>query len=90
VPFSVRFLCRCFFPMCVYARAFMWGHALCVLWRPFGAPPPPPRVPVSADGITDTSLGSLTMYARNKLASWQATGHPLVGPAYTEVQSLLE
>jgi hypothetical protein len=41
-----------------------------------------------ADGITDTSLGSLTVYARNKLASWQATGHPLVGPTYVEVQSL--
>jgi hypothetical protein len=41
---------------------------------------------VSADGITDTSLGSLDMYPRNKLASWQATGHPLLGPIYTEVQ----
>jgi Fe-S cluster biosynthesis and repair protein YggX len=43
-----------------------------------------------ADGITDISLGSLTTYARKKLASWQATYHPLVGPTYTEVQSLLE
>jgi hypothetical protein len=45
-----------------------------------------------ADGITDISLGlgSLTAYARNKLASWQATDHPLVGPTYAEVQSLLE
>jgi hypothetical protein len=43
-----------------------------------------------ADGITDTSLGSLTTYARNKLASWQATDHPLVGPTYAEVQPLLE
>jgi hypothetical protein len=38
----------------------------------------PPRG--SANGITDTGPGSLTMHARNKLASWQATGHPLVGP----------
>jgi hypothetical protein len=43
-----------------------------------------------ADGITDTSPGSLTTYARNKLVSWQATDHPLVGPTYAEVQSLLE
>jgi hypothetical protein len=43
-----------------------------------------------ADGTTDTSLGSLTTYARNTLASWQATDHPLVGPTYAEVQSLLE
>jgi hypothetical protein len=43
-----------------------------------------------SDGITDTSPGSLITYARNKLASWQATDHPLVGPTYAAVQSLLE
>jgi hypothetical protein len=56
-------------------RAIANGHAIAI-----------------ADGITDISLGlgSLTAYARNKLASWQATDHPLVGPTYAEVQSLLE
>jgi hypothetical protein len=39
-------------------------------------------VPVGADGTTDTSPGPMAMRARNKLISWQATGHPLVGPAY--------
>jgi hypothetical protein len=29
-----------------------------------------------ADGIFDTSPGSLTMYVRDKPASWLATGHP--------------
>jgi hypothetical protein len=41
-----------------------------------------------ADVITDSSLASLTMCVRNKLASWQATGHPLVGPTHADAEVL--
>jgi hypothetical protein len=69
-PFLCVFCAGVFCPMCVYVGA----RAFCAL-PPFCCPPPPPPPlgpPVSADGITDTSLGSLTIYARNVLASWQA------------------
>jgi hypothetical protein len=73
----------------VGARAFCGGtRFLCVSVgaRASCAPPPPrPDPPGSQIPAGCTRPGTSWL-----LGSWQATGHPLVGTTYAEVQSLLE